>query len=409
MAIHHFVFNRILKPYYEAFTGLSKEVWWLALVTLVNRAGTMVIPFLSLYLTQNEGFSLAEVGWIMTAFGLGSVVGTWLGGKLTDLIGYYKIMVLSLSLSGVLFVFIQYLHGFWPICLGVFTLLIVADMFRPAVFVALSAYSKPGNKTRTVTLIRLAINLGFSIGPALGGLIISGMSYGGLFWVDGVTCFIAAVLLLKVLHPKKARPLDEVKNLSPKSAYTDSSYWLFFFGMVLFGFTFVQYFSTVPLYYKEIHHLSEYQIGLLLALNGFVVFAFEMPLIKYFETRSFSMVQNIIIGAFLTGLSFVILNFTGWIGILIIGMLLMTLGEMLAFPFSNAFAMKRAKRGNQGEYMAMYSIAFSVSHVFGHNTSMHFIHEYGYNNTWYLTTFLAVLCMLSLLWLNKRLKAEHQE
>ena len=127
MAVHHFVFKRILKPYYDAFTGLSTEVWWLALITLVNRAGTMVIPFLSLYLTQNEGFSLAQVGWIMTVFGLGSVVGTWLGGKLTDIIGYYKIMAISLSASGVMFVFVQFLHGFWPISIGIFFLMILAD------------------------------------------------------------------------------------------------------------------------------------------------------------------------------------------------------------------------------------------------------------------------------------------
>lgn len=402
----NFLNKRILKPYYEAFTGLSKEVWWLALVTLINRAGTMVIPFLSLYLTQNEGFTLVEVGWIMTAFGFGSVIGTWLGGKLTDILGYYKIMALSLSLSGVLFILVQFLHGFWPICAGIFVLMIVADMFRPAVFVALSAYSKPGNKTRTVTLIRLAINLGFSIGPALGGLIISGLNYGGLFWVDGITCLFAAILLLNVLNPKKARPLDEVINPTPLSAYNDTNYWIFFFGMVLFGFTFVQYFSSVPLFYKEVYALSEYQIGLLLALNGLIIFVFEMPMIKYFETLRFSLVENIVIGAVLIALSYLVLNLSGWVGIVIIGMILMTLGEMLAFPFSNAFAMQRAKRGKQGEYMAMYSIAFSVSHVFGHNGSMHFVDAFGYENTWYFTALLAVLCVVFMIWLQRRLKAE---
>ena len=76
--------------YLDTFRGLSKEVWWLALITLINRAGTMVIPFLSLYLTKSLGFTLENVGWIMTCFGVGSVAGSWLGGKLTDKIGYYK-------------------------------------------------------------------------------------------------------------------------------------------------------------------------------------------------------------------------------------------------------------------------------------------------------------------------------
>ena len=70
-------------------------------------------------------------------------------------------------------------------------------------FVALSAYSKPENKTRSVTLIRLAINLGFSAGPALGGLIITSLSYRGLFWVDGITCILAVFYCyLMYLNPK---------------------------------------------------------------------------------------------------------------------------------------------------------------------------------------------------------------
>ena len=84
--------KRLLKLYLNTFDGLSREVWWLALITLINRAGTMVIPFLSLYLTEDLEFSPSTVGSIMAAFGLGSVVGSWLGGKLTDKIGYYKIM-----------------------------------------------------------------------------------------------------------------------------------------------------------------------------------------------------------------------------------------------------------------------------------------------------------------------------
>ena len=91
--------KKIYLSYIESFKGLSKEVWWLALITLINRAGTMVIPFLSLYLTENLGFALDNVGTIMTCFGLGSLIGAWLGGKLTDIIGYYKVMLISLILS----------------------------------------------------------------------------------------------------------------------------------------------------------------------------------------------------------------------------------------------------------------------------------------------------------------------
>ena len=249
--------QKLFRSYFESFGGLRKEIWLLSLITLINRAGTMVIPFLSLYLTKSRGFSLEEVGWILTFFGLGSVTGSWLGGKLTDKIGHYKTMVLSLLLSAVLFVLLQFPDSFWSICIGIFLVMTVADIFRPAVFVAISAYSKPQNRTRSITLIRLAINLGFSAGPAIGGIIIETGGYSGLFWVDGITCFLAGILLLKLLHPKKAKTETEDIIVNAKSAISDKPYLLFIAAMILFGFIFIQYFSTMPLFYSDYHRLNE--------------------------------------------------------------------------------------------------------------------------------------------------------
>lgn len=394
--------------YIDSFKGLSKEVWWLSLITLINRAGTMVIPFLSLYLTESMQLTPSDVGWIMSAFGLGSVLGSWLGGKLTDKIGYYKVMTISLFMTGLLFVALQYLNTFISFCVGIFIVMTVADMFRPAMFVALSTYSKPKNKTRSVTLIRLAINLGFSAGPAIGGLIITSLSYGGLFWVDGVTCILATLVLINVLNPKKARTLDDVKTENPKSSYRDGAFLIFLVGMMLFGIVFLQYFSTMPLYYRNVHFLSELEIGILLGLNGFIIFVFEMPLIKWLENSSYTKSGLMLFGAILTGLSFIILNFTSWAGVLVIGMLLATVGEMIAFPFSNAFAMERAKKGNQGEYMALYSISFSIAHIFGHNAGLQMIDNIGFDNTWYVITLLSALCVLLLFILKRFLKSRKE-
>ncbi|WP_100616070.1 MDR family MFS transporter [Confluentibacter citreus] len=393
----------LFNHYLNTFKGLSKEVWWLALITLINRAGTMVIPFLSLYLKEDLHFSISQIGWIMSAFGLGSVAGSWLGGKLTDKIGYYKVMVGSLFISGLLFIALQLADSFEMVCFGVFVVMLTADAFRPAIFVALNAYSKPENRTRSLTLIRLAINLGFSAGPAVGGLIITGMSYAGLFWVDGVTCVLAAFLMIRVLNPKKAKVIDIVVNDSPISAYKDKAFLVFLVAMTLFGIVFLQYFSTIPIYYKDVHKLSELEIGIILGLNGFLIFIFEMPLIKWLENTKYSKLGLMFFGTLLTGISLFVLNLTAWSGVLIIGMLLMTFGEMIAFPFSNAFAADRAIKGNQGEYMALYSIAFSIGHIFGHNAGLQMANGLGFDATWYIISGVALICALLLFSLNKNL------
>tara|TARA_R110000868_G_scaffold403248_2_gene680347 strand:+ start:391 stop:1626 length:1236 start_codon:yes stop_codon:yes gene_type:complete len=382
--------KKLLFSYFDTFNGLSREVWWLALITLINRAGTMVIPFLSLYLTQSLDFSLSNVGWIMALFGLGSMIGSWLGGKLTDKIGYYKVMAISLLASGVSFILLQYITTFVGFCIGVFVLMAIADMFRPAMFVAISSYSKLENRTRSITLIRLAINLGFSAGPALGGLIIFALSYGGLFWIDGVTCFIAGMLLLKILNPRKAKVIEQVKVKNPAEAYTDKPFMILLVAMTLFGLAFFQILSTLPIFYKDMYHLTEAEIGLLLGLNGFLIFIFEMPLIKWLETSKNSMSKLILIGVLLTALSFIVINLIGWIGALIIGMVLMSFGEMIVFPFSNSLALNRSIKGNQGQYMAYYSISFSIAHIFGHSIGMNLVANLGYSSTWSIITLLAI-------------------
>ena len=409
MKVFNYLFYNVGHAYVNTFKGLSREVWWLALITLINRAGTMVIPFLSLYLTTNLNFSLDDVAWIMSAFGLGSIAGSWLGGKLTDKIGYYKVMVFSLLLSGLLFIGMQFLSTFTSICIGIFVLMTVADMFRPAMFVALSAYSKPENKTRSITLIRLAINLGFSAGPAIGGLIITKMSYGGLFWIDGITCMIAAIALLKLLNPKKSKVLDMEVNDSPKSAYTDKAFLIFLLAMVIFGVVFLQFLSTLPYFYKTGAGLSEFEIGLLIALNGVLIFIFEMPLIKWLEHKGYTKVGLMIFGLILSTLSYLFLLYNTMITMIVISMIIITIGEMIVFPFSNAFSLKRSKRGLQGEYMALYSIAFSISHVFGHNLGFRFIEAYGFDNTWILLTVLGGIGVFLLIILKKFMRTSNEE
>jgi len=400
--------KKTINSYQDSFRGLSPEVWWLALITFINRAGTMVLPFMSLYLTQDLNLTLSQVGWIMTSFGVGSLVGTWIGGKLTDTIGFYKVMVRSLLTTGFLFMALQYLHTFEGFLVGIFLTMLVADMFRPAMFVSLKAYSKPENQTRSLTLIRLAINLGFSFGPLLGGIIIAFIGYSGLFWVDGLTC-IAAIFIMKLVLKEKQVKLSsetiEDETVSQiESVYKDKPFWIFLAVVFLMGFVFLQLFTTMPLYYREIHDLSEVQIGLIMSLNGFLIFLFEMPLIHYIEKKMLDRLKIITWSLVLFALSFLVLNTTMWVGILVLGMLLITVGEMLAFPFTNNFAMNRAPTGKEGRYLALYSMAFSFAHIFSAKTGMEVIDKFGFAANWFLMGGLGLLAFVLMIWLRRTLK-----
>ena len=193
----------LFNNYVASFKDLSKEIWYLSLISLVNRAGTMVIPFLSLYLKKDLDFSMTDISWILAFFGIGSVIGSWLGGKLTDIIGFYKVMVFSLFITGLSFIGLQYITSFWGLCFGILFTMIIADSFRPAVFVSIKAYSKPENQTRSIGLLRLAINAGMGIGPTFAGLIIISKGYNILFWITGepiefqFTVLVSIIILIK--------------------------------------------------------------------------------------------------------------------------------------------------------------------------------------------------------------------
>lgn len=371
----------------------------------------MVLPFLSLYLTEDLNISLANVGWIMTSFGLGSLVGSWLGGKLTDRFGYYKVMLWSLLLTGFLFIGLQYVNSFISFAIAIFITMTIADTFRPAMFVSLKAYSTTENQTRSLTLIRLAINLGFSFGPFLGGLIIAVLGYAGLFWVDGITCILAVVLMLFVLKQQSfIKPTDEeIQNGNQiNTVFKDKPYLIFLGVVFIMGFVFLQLFSTMPLFYKEVHALNEVQIGLIMSMNGFIIFLLEMPLVHYMEKSLLDRMKIITWSLFLMALSFLVLNVSGWTGVLIIGMLFITFGEMLAFPFTNNFAMNRAPAGKEGRYLALYTMAFSLAHIFSAKTGMEMIDRFGYDANWYIMGGLGLLAMVLMLWLRKTLHHEVQ-
>ena len=394
--------KKIYATYLGNFRGLSHEIWLLALVTFVNRAGAMVIPFLSLYLINIEGFDLPHVGWIMSCFGLGSLVGTYFGGRLTDSIGFYKVILFSLFFGGFGFVLLQFIDTFYGFCIGIFLLTSITDSGRPAIFVAADTYSRPENITRSITLIRLAINLGFSVGPLIGGLIIAHIGYTSLFWIDGLSCILASFGVIALLKPKKQREKEIVKVAVVKEGippYLNKLFILFFIIMISNNLAFVQYFSVMPIYYEKAHFLSEDLIGWLLFINGATIVIFEMPLIGWLDRKKVSKTMATFWGIFFLGLSFLVLNLTSWSGVLVIAMFLMTLGEMVGFPFSNALALEMAPKGRKGSYMGMYSMSSSFAHLIGHNGGMNMVNSFGYFTTWNVfAMFLLIVAGLTI-WL----------
>jgi len=390
--------KNIAQLYIDSFTGLSSEVWLLSLVMLINRAGAMVLPFMALYLTISLGFSMTDSGWVMSAYGLGSILGAFIGGELTDRFNYYFVQLFSLLLSAGLLFLLVILESFFPILLTVFSFSLIADTLRPANSVAIAAYSNEDNRTRSFSLMRLAINLGFSVGPAMGGLIARYMGYKWIFLIDGVTCLTAAFLLYKYLpykkadHPPKPKLVGIEKGLSP---YKDINYLLFIVFVSLFAIIFFQFFTTVPVYFKQSWGINEAQIGLLMTLNGLIIVLFEMPLMQILGKGNRQL--RLIPFGFLflaIGFSFIIVDIFPII-MAIMFIIFISIAEMFAMPFMTNFAISRPAQNRQGQYMALYSIAYGVAYVIGPTLGMQLGNTLGFSMLYILLIILALLGALT--------------
>ncbi len=341
------------------------------------------------------GYSIGDAGLVFGCFGAGAFAGAFVGGKLTDKIGFYKVQLVALAGGAALFWILSFIKSFPFICLFTFLLSFVNEAFRPANSTAIAFYSNPENRTRSYSLNRLAVNLGWAVGSALGG-IIAKFSYQWLFWIDGISNFLAAVLMVFFLREAGGQQSRQQKNTSQAnpslpSVYQDKPYILFIILVTLFAACFFQLFTTLSVYFRQELHFSEPKIGLLMAFNGVLIVLVEMILIYQLEGRR-NQLTYIAIGVALVGTFYVLLGL-GKFGLPVAFLLItiITAGEMLAMPFMNSFWISRTASHNRGQYAALYTMAWSAAQTLGPLLSSQLAEANGFRFTWFVN---GSLCML---------------
>ena len=393
--------QKTLQNYRRSFTGLSRDIWILSLVMLVNRSGLMVVPFLTIYLTTELPFTKSEAATIMTCYGLGAMCGSWLGGYLTDRFHFYYIQVASLLISGIGFVGMMWIREFWVFAGYLFAVIAISDTFRPANLAAISAFSTKETRTRSLSLVRLAINLGIAAGPAVGGLLAKYVGYEWLFIVNGAMCLISLVVLIVLLPKRNPKPVVVEKSLDPPkktSAWSDGNYLLFAAGMLCICIAFVEFIHSFGVYLEEVGGYHEGQIGLLYTLNGLLIVVFEMPIIYYLE-RHLSTLGAVVIGGAMIVFSYLIFFFFGATMAAVLGCLLfITFGEIVNFPFSNAYAAERSNDANRGSYMGLYTLTFATAHVLAPPLALRTAEFYGWNAAWISVIMVGCLGLVILGW-----------
>ena len=398
----------ILSIYTSTFKGLSKDIWAVATIYLINRTGEMVLPFMSLYLINQLGFSMTQSAIVLSSFGAGALVGSNLGGYLTDRLGNFKVMLISLIGSGIGYNMILAFDSFIPLCCWMILTAIFTSMFSPAAFGAVGKWGNPKFQTRGYSLLRMAINLGIAIGGYIGGHLAEFVGYHWLFIIDGATCFIAAGALFIVLnHRNTSEIISREVAQTGRSPYKDKHLMTFLFLNLLNMVVFFQIIFSVPVYFKDVLGLEEKLIGTFFMANGIMVLLLEMPVIFRIE-QSGKLFKPIAVGALLVGAGYASLHLTNLPMIaIILFSVLVAIGEVVNFPLIPSIAMRRAAEHNQGQYMGVVSTMFAMAFLLAPISGLPLIEKIGWEPYWTIAMTLSLISFVGLTILFRIKKTEY--
>jgi MFS family permease len=382
--------------------ALPKEVWYLCLATLVNRAGTMVLPFLTLYLTVDRQLSAGSAGLALTIYGIAAIIIAPLAGRFSDRFGSLAIIKLSLFLSGsILFVF-----PFVTSLYGIFTITAVwavaNESFRPPSMALIGRLTGPAQRKMAFALNRLAINLGMSIGPVIGGFLAM-KSFRSLFYVDGATAILAGALI--ALMPWRVKETTNVRGSQPTetsapelgyaSVLRDRRFFYFLIAMLPVEMIFFQSLAAMPLYVVRDLHISEAGFGMLLAINTVLIILTEVPLNTAMSNWSHR--STIALGALLIGAGFGGLALSrGALGVAVT-VVVWTVGEMILLPASSAYVSEVAPPEQTGAYMGLYTMGFGVAFAVGPWLGIQVLEKLGPVAVW-LGTFVCGCFTALMIW-----------
>ncbi|MEW6127565.1 MAG: MFS transporter [Acidobacteriota bacterium] len=374
---------------WRGLSELPRQMWILFAVTLCNRMGTMVLPFLVLYLTRKLAYSAADAGLVLIAYGAGAIVTSPLSGKLCDHIGPVRVMKWTLWLSGVMLLIIPLTQNIFVITLLVFIWAIFGEAFRPASLTIISDVVVAEQRKSAFALSRLAVNLGMSIGPVIGGFLTT-ISYVAIFLVDGMTSIIAGIVLaisgLQTSHHQKAlhTALEVTHSVATRtSVLSDVRLLYFLIAMIPVELVLFQTQAAMPLYLVGDLKFSEALYGGLMAINTVMIIFLEVPLTLAIEQWSNRLALGL--GALLFALGFGALAVTSSIGGVALTIAIWTFGEMVLFPGASAYMAEIAPPEKRGAYMGLYLMTFSIAFAIAPWIGTATLERFGANTLWIAT------------------------
>lgn len=358
--------NRWRSIYYE----YPRQFWVLVLGTFIDRlGGALMFPFFTLYITRKFGVGMTEVGVIFGLFSISSVVGSMFGGALTDRLGRKAMVIFGLvfsALTSLLMGVVNTIELFFIVSLAVG---LFANAAGPAQQAMVADLLPEEKRAQGFGILRVVVNLSVTIGPMIGGLLIT-QSYLLLFIADAIASIITAVIVYTALQETRPSSPEDMPQETIAQTFGgylkvlhDGAFLWFLVASALMVLVYMQMNSTLAVYLRDTHGIPEQWFGYILSLNAAMVVLFQFPLMRWIE--KFRPMTMMVAGTLLYAVGFGMYGFVATYPLFLLAMVVITIGEMLVSPVGQALVARFAPEDMRGRYMAVFGFSWVIPSTVG--------------------------------------------
>ncbi len=388
--------------------------WNLIAITFIDQVGgAMLFPFFALYLTKKFDIGMMQVGVLFAAFSVSNVVGSMIGGALTDRMGRKRIIIFGLiasSLSTLAMGFVNAFEAFFMIVVFVGLLANVAGPARQAMIADILPEEK---RTQGFGIFRVALNLSVVFGPAIGGLLAA-RSYLALFVTDAVISLITAALVYRFIPETKPESSSDAPQESVAGSFggyvhvlRDTAFMLFLGASMLMVLTYMNMNTTLGVFLRDVHGIPEAGYGALLSINAAMVVLFQFPITRRIENQKPLLMMAA--GSLLYAIGFAMYGFVSAYVLFVLAMVIITIGEMIVAPMGQTLVANFAPEDMRGRYMAIFGISWGIPFAIGPYMAGLVLDNYNPSWLWYIAGVIGIFAVMGFLALNRWMETNEAE
>lgn len=410
--------SRLLSRVRAVFEEYPRQFWLLVGASFIDMSGNaLIFPFFAMFLTDHFDISMTQVGVIFAIYAVAGVIGSTIGGALTDRFGRKPMALTALVTSALGNFSLPFIPSVEFMYLLGGTLGVVGSIGGPAWQAMMADLLPEEKRTEGFGIIRILFNLAVTFGPLIGGLL-AGVSYVLLFSIDALTSLITFSILLIFLRetrPQTQKTEDGANEsiLQTFKGYRqvlqDRAYVTFIVLGVIVWLMYMQMNTTLAVFLRDEHGIKPQGFGILIGINALMVVLMQFSVTRWVRQRGWPQLLVIALGTLLYAIGFSMFGFVTGFAMFIVAMVIITIGEMFASPTAQAMAANFAPEHMRGRYMAIFGFTYAIASGMGTWLAGHVINYLGFDWVWYLAGILGGVATVGYILMQKAVEIPEQK